>query len=233
MVQSDCQHHETDGAGAKDGDSLALERRRQAHGVHGSRQRLDEDGLAVVELVRDRVQAVGRDGEGIGHAALRVAAAEECQVLAEVLATGATLLAAPARQGGLDDHTLADGRPGRPLRCLDHDAENLMARRVWQRNEGMPAGQRVDVRAADAGGHRAHQCFSGHRRGHRDAVHLHLVIRRDDDAAHHRRDRAGRSVRIPNGRLCHDRTLLPRPGHPTCPQIMADQEGGRTFTAVP
>jgi hypothetical protein len=75
--------------------------------VHRRRQRFDQRRRRVVQVVRHDVQAARVDGEGLRHATLRGAAAEEAEPLAEVLPAGPALLAGPARQIGLHDGTPA------------------------------------------------------------------------------------------------------------------------------
>ena len=96
-----------DGAGPEHGDGPAGHVARQAHGVHRRRQRLDERRGVIVERVRHGMQAVRGQGEVVRHAALRVAAAEELQVLAQVLPSGGAHLARPAGQVGLHDDPLS------------------------------------------------------------------------------------------------------------------------------
>ena len=112
------EHEQSDGARAQDGDGLAPHPgqpgaegvARQPDGVHGGGEGLDEGGGLVVEVVGHGVQAVGGDGEPVGHPALGPAASEELQVLAEVLPAAAAHLAVPARQVRLDGDALSDGR---------------------------------------------------------------------------------------------------------------------------
>lgn len=97
------------------------------------------------------MQTVRGQGEVVRHATLSVAAAEELQVFAQVLASGGAHLARPAGQVGLHDDPLSwraalDGG----ARGFD-DPDNLMARPVGQRDKRVAPVGRVQVGSADAG----------------------------------------------------------------------------------
>ena len=157
------QREQADGAGSEDGDRTAGHVSGQPDRVHRRGQRLDERRGVVVQRVRHGVQAVRGQGEVVGHAALGVTAAEELQVLAQVLASGGAHLARPAGQVGFHDDPLARHRPGRGTRHpgrgarrLDHP-DDLMARPVGQRDERVAPVRRVQVGSAHADGQRADQ----------------------------------------------------------------------------
>ena len=104
-----------------------------------------------------RMQAVGGDGEPVGHPTLVPAAPEELQVLAEVLPAGAAHLAVPARQVRLDGDALAGGEPvDGGAEALDHP-DDLVAGVVGDGDEGVSAVGGVGVGAADAGHDAAHE----------------------------------------------------------------------------
>ena len=166
--------------------ALPSQRPGQAHRVHGRGQRLDQDGLAVIELVRNDVQPVGGDREEVRHPALRIAAPEELEVLAKVLPTGATLLALPARQRRLDNNALPDGHLRHTVPDCADGPDDLMAGCVRQVDERVPAVQRVGVRPAHTRGRHPHLDLTGNRTGYVDLAHRRRVVRRDDDPAHDR-----------------------------------------------
>ena len=122
-----------DGAGAENGDGPAGHVAGQAYRVHRRGQRLDQRRGVIVEHVRHGVQAVRGHGEVVGHAALSVAAAEELQVLAQVLASGGAHLARPAGQVGFHDDPLAWRHPGRGARGLDDPDDLVMFRTLLER----------------------------------------------------------------------------------------------------
>ena len=105
---------QSDGAGPENGDGPAGDVPGQADRVHRRRQRLDQRRGVIVERLRHGMQAVRGQGEVVRHAALSVAAAEELQVLAQVLASGGAHLARPAGQVGLHDDPLSRRAPGGP-----------------------------------------------------------------------------------------------------------------------
>lgn len=187
------EHQQADRARAEDDDGLACDVAREAHGVHGGREGLDERGLQVVELVGNAVQPVGAHREVVGHAALLVAAAEELQVLAEVAAVGAAHLALPAGQRRLHRHAVArmpagrsvgSGDIGGPVAEPANHTDHLVARRVGQRHEGVLAVSGVGVRPADARHRHLHERLAGARLGRLDLCDLEGVDRLNNDSAH-------------------------------------------------
>src|SRR6266487_1178661 len=152
LVARDREREQADGAAAHDDDGLVLQRTGDTAGVHRRRERFDERCCEIVDVVGDDMQPVRADDEFVGHTALKVSAAEELQVLAQVLLTQAALLTVPARQGRLDRHPVSHGK-GRHVRPdLGDDTGDLVPGVVGDRDQRMAAVQRVSVRAAHAGG---------------------------------------------------------------------------------
>ena len=151
--------------------------------MHRCGQRLYERRLVVGKDLGDLVQPCRRDREDVGHATFSVPAAEELQVLTEVLHLVQAGLAVPTRKGRLDRDPVPDLNGVHAVGDSDHDTDHLMAGVIGGFHESVLAVDAGLVRTTHSRYRHLDQRFAGLESRYGLGDHFDCVVAADNDAS--------------------------------------------------
>jgi hypothetical protein len=153
-----------DWSGAEDGHVLAGLNRPFPRRLQADRPGLEHRSLDEVQLLRQAIREVGRNGGELGEVAVGVRHAVELDIWAEVILAVLAVVAATARDARLQRHAVAHLKGSHRGADLHHLARGLVAKNERAFEDGVADASfvvQVHVGTTDADRLDAHEHFVG------------------------------------------------------------------------